>query len=246
MGDITLVLTVGAGALLAGFVTGLAGFGTGLTALGFWLHVIEPRLAAPLVVICSIIGQLQSLATVRHAINLARLWPFILGGLLGVPFGVLVLAHVGAVTFRAVVGAFLMLYAGFMLLTRKLPVIAWGGRPADATAGFGGGVLGGVAGLSGPLPTIWCGLRGWSKDEQRAVFQPFNLTVLTWALIAYGTQGVLTREIGLLTLICLPGTLLGAWLGAKSYGRVNDRQFRYLVLWLLLASGLVLTVSNAF
>ncbi len=235
---------VGAGALLAGFVTGLAGFGTGLTALGFWLHVIEPRLAAPLVVICSIIGQLQSLATVRRAISLARLWPFILGGLLGVPVGVLVLALVEAAAFRAVVGAFLVLYAGFMLLTRRLPVIAWGGRPADAAAGFGGGVLGGVAGLSGPLPTIWCGLRGWSKDQQRAVFQPFNLTILSWALIAYGVQGVLTREIGLLTLICLPGTLLGAWLGAKSYGRVNDRQFRYLVLWLLLASGLVLTLSN--
>ena len=28
------------------------------------------------------------------------------------------------------------------------------------------------------------------------------------------------------------------------YGRVNDRQFRALVLWLLLASGIVLMVSN--
>ncbi len=41
-----LILTIGAGALVAGFVSGLAGFGTGLVALGFWLHVIDPLLAA--------------------------------------------------------------------------------------------------------------------------------------------------------------------------------------------------------
>jgi uncharacterized membrane protein YfcA len=38
--------------------------------------------------------------------------------------------------------------------------------------------------------------------------------------------------------------LLGAFLGIRLYGRVNDRQFRAVVLWLLLASGVVLMVSN--
>ena len=41
-----------------------------------------------------------------------------------------------------------------------------------------------------------------------------------------------------------PGTVLGVWLGVKAYGRVDDRQFRLIVLWLLLASGGVLTVTN--
>ncbi len=242
---LALILTVGAGALLAGFVTGLAGFGTGLAALGFWLHVIDPLLAAPLVVICSVVGQSQSLLTVRRAIELSRLWPFVLGGVLGVPLGVYTLAYVEADSFRAAVGVFLVLYTSFMLSLRSLPAIAWGGRAADGVVGFGGGVLGGAAGLSGPLPTIWCGLRGWSKDQQRAIFQPFNLTVLGWALVAYGAQGVLTVEVGLLTMICLPGTLSGAWLGARCYGRVDDRQFRAIVLWLLFASGVTLTLSNA-
>jgi len=241
-----LVVTVGLGALLAGFVTGLAGFGTGLVALGFWLHVIDPHLAAPLVVICSVVAQTQSFVTVRRSLHLPRLWPFILGGLLGVPLGVLILAHLEAAALRAALGVFLVFYAGYMLLARNPPVTQWGGRAADGVVGFGGGILGGTAGLSGPLPTIWCGLRGWTKDEQRAVFQPFNLAVLLWALAAYALDGVLTREVGVLTLVCLPGTLLGAWLGVRSYGRIDDRQFRAIVLWLLLGSGLTLTLSNAF
>lgn len=235
-----------AGALLAGFVSGLAGFGTALVALGIWLHVIEPPLAAPLVAICSVIAHIQGGLTLRFAFDFARLWPFVLGGLAGVPFGSLALDHLEVASFRAAVGLFLVAYCAVMLLSRRLPVVTWGGRRADALVGFGGGIMGGAAGLSGPLPTLWCGLRGWRKDEQRAVYQPFNLFILSWAIAAYAVQGLVTLEVGRLTLFCLPGTLLGVWLGAKAYGRVDDRQFRLLVLWLLLASGVVLTVSNLF
>ena len=44
--------------------------------------------------------------------------------------------------------------------------------------------------------------------------------------------------------MCLPATLLGAFLGIRLYGRVNDRQFRAVVPWPLLASGVALMVSN--
>ncbi|MHA1154284.1 MAG: sulfite exporter TauE/SafE family protein [Alphaproteobacteria bacterium] len=245
-----LVLIIGAGALVAGFVSGLAGFGTGLVALGFWLHAVEPLLAAPLVVICSVVGQLQATATLRRGIQLARLWPFLAGGLLGVPLGVAVLGAVGSsaevASFRAGVGVFLIVYAGVMLALRTLPVIAWGGRAADSAVGLLGGIMGGIAGLSGPLPTLWCGLRGWSKDAQRGVYQPYNLVVRGFALAVYAVQGVVTARVLELALICLPMTLIGVWLGLRSYGHLDDRQFRALVLWLLLASGAILTASNLF
>ena len=241
-----LVLIIGAGALVAGFVSGLAGFGTGLVALGFWLHAVEPILAAPLVVICSVVGQLQATATLRRGVRIARLWPFLVGGLMGVPLGVAVLDSVEVAAFRAGVGVFLVLYAGLMLALRGLPVVAWGGRAPDGAVGLLGGIMGGIAGLSGPLPTLWCGLRGWSKEAQRGVYQPYNLGVLGFALGIYAVRGVVTAQVLELALICLPLTILGVWLGLKSYGRLDDRQFRALVLWLLLASGLVLTASNLF
>ena len=194
--------------------------------------------------ICSVIAQLQSLITVRPPVNLARLWPFLLGGIAGVPIGVAALDRIETETFRAAVGLFLIGYCAVTLLSRRLPIVDRGGRPADGAVGFAGGILGGAAGLSGALPTVWCGLKGWGKAEQRAIYQPFNLAILTWALVSYAVGGVLTEEVGRLTLICLPGTVLGVWLGVKAYGRVDDRQFRLIVLWLLLASGSVLAVAN--
>jgi uncharacterized protein len=240
---ITTVVVV-LGAFCGGFVTGLAGFGTGLTALAFWLHVVDPVVAAALVVTCSVVGQTQSLFSVRREISWRRAWPFLAGGVIGVPLGAASLQMIAPQALKVILGILLVGYTVVMLALRRLPTTAWGGKAADGVVGFGGGTLGGLAGLSGPLPTIWCGLRGWTADAQRAVYQPFNLIILVIVLCTYIAQGTMTPEIWRLALMCAPATILGAFLGIRTYGKVNDQQFRKLVLWLLLASGMVLTVSN--
>ena len=63
---------------------------------------------------------------------------------------------------------------------------------ADAMVGFAGGILGGLAGLSGPLPTLWASVRGWSKDQRRGIFQTFNWTVLSASLCLQAGTGFVT------------------------------------------------------
>ena len=46
---------------------------------------------------------------------------------------------------------------------------------ADALAGALGGITGPLAAFPGAGVTIWCGMRGWDKVEQRAVYQPYIL-----------------------------------------------------------------------
>lgn len=236
----TSELIVLAGAFAGGFVNGLTGFGTGLTALTFWLHVTSPAVAAPMVVICSVIGQLQTLPAIWHAITWSRVMPFIVGGLLGVPVGtyLLILVPVGA--FKVMVGSFLVIYCGFMLLSRRVHKITWGGRGTDALVGFGGGILGGLAGISGALPSLWAGLRGWGKDERRGVFQAFNLTILAIAGVSQTIGGFMTSEVGRLILFALPGTLIGVWIGRKSYDRLSEMGFDRIVLAVLLVSGVAM------
>ena len=80
------------GALAGGFVAGFAGFGTGITALGIWLYALSPATAASLVVICSVVTQVQTIPMVWKHIQPRRVLPFIVPGLLGVPIGVVLLA----------------------------------------------------------------------------------------------------------------------------------------------------------
>jgi uncharacterized membrane protein YfcA len=240
------MIIVTAGALAAGFVSGLAGFGTGLVALGIWLHAIPPAPAATLVVICSVVAQAQTIPVVRHAIDLRQSWPMLVTGVLGVPLGVALLHHVNPAAFRCGVGVLLLVFSSIMLAGGGRITSQWGGRGADAGVGLAGGVLGGLAGLSGVLPTLWASLRGWSKDKRRGVFQSYNLTVLTAALAVHAADGLITRQVGWLLLWALPGTMSGAWAGAHAYRRLSDRRFHQLVLALLGLSGVTLVWPSLF
>lgn len=236
-------LVVFAGALAGGFVSGLAGFGTGITALGIWLYSVKPAHAASLVVLCSVVSQIQTIPVIWHAVDRKRVLPFIVPGLVGVPLGTLMLGHVSPSAFRLAVGVLLLAFSTCMLLGRRVHV-RWGGRVADGAVGFAGGILGGLAGLSGPLPTMWATLRNWGKDERRSIFQTFNLTVLVAALATHAAAGLLTIEVGKLFLAALPGTIAGAWLGARTYRRLSDKRFHEAVLCLLGFSGVMLIWSS--
>lgn len=233
-----------AGALTGGFVNGLTGFGTGLTALPIWLRAVDPVTAAQLVSAASVIGHVSTLRAIWPAIDWRRLAPMLAAGLVGVPIGMWILPSISLPAFKAAVGAVLTIYCAFMLFAAGRVRLVAGGRGAEAAVGFLGGILGGMAGLSGPAPTIWATLKGWPKEERRVVFQAFNMTILSAMLAASLVQGLMGRRFFLALAVALPATVAGAWLGSRVYRRLDDRRFDRLVLALLLASGLGLVWSN--
>jgi len=227
------------GAFAGGFVAGLAGFGTALMALGIWLYVLPPSDAVPLILICSVVAQSWTLPSLWRSFDFTLIWPFVIGGLIGVPLGTLLVAQADPNAFKLTVGVFLLLFP-LALYVSKPMAFRFGGRPADAAIGFAGGVLGALAGLSGPLPILWATIRGWGKDERRGIFQTYNWTVLFAALCLQAASGLIAGHVIWLALLAFPGTILGAWLGARCYHAMSDRNFRDVVLGLLFLSGVAL------
>ena len=239
----SLIGLVALGAAAGGFVQGLSGFAFGLVALSLWAWVLDPLLAGPLTVFGSLVGQLLSLHTLRRGFEPRLALPFIAGGVLGVPLGVLLLPRIDPAAFRVAVGLLLLVWCPAMLLARDLPRITRGGRLADAAAGMLGGVMGGLGGLTGPAPTLWVTLRGWGRDAQRAVFQSFNLAMQALTMVTYLATGTFPAEAWSLCLVVAPAMLVPALLGARLYRRFSDLAFRRVVLGLLAASGVVLLTT---
>lgn len=232
------------GALAGGFVSGLAGFGTALMALGIWLYVLPPSLAVPLVLICSVIAQTSTLPSMWKSFDLSLVWPFLIGGLIGVPLGTMLIASADPKVFKLSVGVLILIFSTALYLNKTPLAIKFGGRIADGAIGFAGGILGGLAGLSGPLPILWANIRGWNKHERRGIFQLFNFTVLAAALVLQTASGLVELKVLWLALVAFPGTLLGAWAGARVYHALNDKHFGDVVLGLLFLSGLTLVWNS--
>jgi uncharacterized protein len=243
MGPDQVVLVL-LGALAGGIVNGLTGFGTGITAMGLWLYAIPPPVAASLVIVCSVVSQVQTLPLVWRAIQWRGVLPFIGPGMLGVPIGTWLLPQIDPRAFKIGVGIFLVAYSAHVLARKATTGTAWGGRAADGAVGFGGGILGGLTGFSGVPPIVWTDIRGWTKEQRRSVLQAFNITILSTALAAHALSGLLTQQVAVATAAALPGTIGGAWIGARIYRRLGDRGYQRAVMVLLLVSGLALIATS--
>ena len=163
---------------------------------------------------------------------------FVVPGILGVPIGTLLLPHIDPKLFKLVIGCFLIVYPAYVLIRKRQIKSAWGGTVADGIIGFGGGILGGLTGLSGVLPIVWTDVRGWSKEQRRSIVQFYNMAILSLALVSHAFSGLLTWQVVVSAAIALPGTIAGAWFGAFLYRRLADHGYQRVVMALLLISGL--------
>ncbi len=240
----SLYLVVALGAVLAGFVQGLSGFAFGLVAMSVWAWTVDPKLAAVLSTFGALVGQVIAAVTVRRGFDKRLLLPFVIGGLAGVPIGIWLLPRLDVAVFKACLGGLLVPWCLAMLFARNLPRVTGGGRIADGIAGFLGGICGGVGGFTGPIPTLWCTLRGLDRDVQRAVVQNFNLSMLAVAFalqVAAGHVGLAMLPMLGIVAVCV---LVPVLLGARLYVGISDARFRQIVLGLLTLSGVALLMAS--
>ena len=241
MDHVTIGLFLSA-AFVGGLTSGLAGFAMGIVVSGMWLHIIAPVQTATLIVGFGLLTQGYAICKLRHALSWRRAAPFVFGGAIGVPIGATLLAYyIDPGYLRPGFGLLLVAYSIYSLARPAFRPVQVG-APVDVGIGVVNGVLGGLTGLTGIIVTIWCQWRDWSKDEQRAVFQPVNLAVIVLSAISFSFAGVVTAETVKLYLLGLPLMLAGLWVGLKLYGKLDEAAFRKLVLLLLLVSGLALIV----
>lgn len=239
-----LFLIVAVGAALAGFVQGLSGFGFGLTAMALWAWLLEPRLAASLAVFGALTGQLIAAFTVRRGWDWRTLLPFLAGGLAGLPLGLWLLPRLDIPLFKFLLGAMLVIVCPLMFFASRLPHVRGGGA-GDAVAGAAGGVMSGLGGFSGVAPTLWCTMRGFEKDKQRAVIQNFNLSMQVVTFASYVGTGIIRADMLPLFAVAAPAILVPSLLGARLYIGISEQGFRKVVLGLLALTGVALLASSA-
>jgi uncharacterized protein len=225
------------GAAVGGLVQGISGFAFAMVAQAIWVWGVEPSVTAVMAVFGGVTGQIISAIRIRRGWHLSILWPFVAGSAIGIPIGNRLLAYLDPHRFKLVLGSLLVVCCSAMLASSKLPQIRRGGRPADAFVGLLGGIMSPLSGFSGLAPALWATVRGYTKDEHRAVIQNFNLIVLSATFLGFVWSGRVHREMlprmALIAAALIPPSIYGS----KIYVGMSPAAFRKGVLWLLVGAG---------
>lgn len=101
--------------------------------------------------------------------------------------------------------------------------------------------VGVLTAMPGAVPLLWCEMRGYSKDEQRGLVQPFivSMQVVALALFALTPAG-LPRDLPYQMALALPALILGTIVGTAAFRRVDASLFRRILLLTLIVSGLTM------
>ena len=231
------------GAAVAGLVQGISGFAFSMVAMSIWVWSLDPQFAAVMAVFGGLTGQILSAVRIRRGWHLASLWPFLLGSAIGIPLGTQLLPYLDANRFKLVLGLLLVVCCSTMLATSRLPRIEAGGRGADAGIGVLGGIMAPVSGFSGLAPALWCTLRGYTKDEHRAVIQNFNLIVLSATFGSLVWSGRVRADM-LPQMAVVAGALVvpSVW-GSRIYIGLSPAAFRKGVLYVLVLAGVAMLTA---
>ena len=235
---IVLVICIG----FAGFVSGLTGFAFALIASGTLITIRPPIEAASLVLVCSIISQTIAIVRLKIRPPWRTALVMIIPGLVGSPIGVYLLHDLDPNFIKISIGVFLISYSMFLACLDPSFHLKIEGLWADGAIGFLGGVLGGIGGLSGALPTAWSLIRDWDPRTKRAIYQSFALVMQIWSLIILSYYEGIPSSLMNDLMISIPILLLGVLLGLFMFARINQGLFRTVIIAFLGALGLTTTV----
>ncbi|MFF7707967.1 TSUP family transporter [Pseudomonas sp. NPDC007930] len=227
----------------AGLVKGVTGMGLPTVAMALLTTALPPLAAAALLVVPSFVTNLwQLLAGPSTRAVLRRLWPMMLGIVLGTVGGAAGLARVDPRWSGVGLGLALILYAAYALRAPQLAVP----KAAEPWLGPLVGVLTGlITGATGvfvmPAVPYLQALRLSKDDLVQALGLSFTVSTVALAVGLSGHGAFSVGQLGLSVLVILPA-LAGMWLGQVIRQRISAVWFRRGFLLFLLGLGVELVV----
>ncbi|MBK1658313.1 sulfite exporter TauE/SafE family protein [Paracraurococcus ruber] len=226
-----------AAALAGGLARGFSGFGAALIFVPLASLAVGPQRAPPLMLALEVAAIIALTPRAWALADRREVGWLTLGAALGTPLGAAVLALAEPLLLR---------WAVVLVVLALLGLLASGwrfrGTPARPVAlGFGvaGGVLGGVAMVSGPPIVAY--LLGRESDARRlrANFALYIAAGGVLAGIAYAAAGLLDAAVLPPMLVAAPAYWGGIWLGARMFGLASDLTFRRLCYGMIAAAALI-------
>lgn len=222
--------------LVAGFVRGYSGFGFSALLIAASSLVTNPLNFVAVVVILEMVMSVQAARGAGPDVDWRRVGWLLGGAAVGLPLGLWILTGVSEDTARAVISAYVLVMCGVLLVGWRLAAEARG-----AAANGLAGVISGLAnapGMGGLPVAAFFAAQPMRAPVFRATLIAYFPLLDIYSAPLYWLAGLVTWDTLWASLIALPVTLLGNWLGGRHFFGTDPQDFRRFAI--LLLAGLAL------
>lgn len=244
MAGFEIILLMSAIVVLGFIVRGMTGFGGTLIITPLALLFLDVKLAIPVILVISFLGNLYLVYHVRKDINKKIFLTFLIPSIVGIAIGTYLLKVLDSRLITILLAIFILIFSIKLFFSEKAKAIK---RKIDRIkgniAGFIAGSIDGFIGMGGPPIVMYFDYLGLKKHVFRAtmvmIFIVFNIS----RLVTYTYSGLMSLEIIKTGIYLMPAMVIGTLIGMKMHFRLNEILFRKIVAVILLLIGVALLID---
>jgi uncharacterized membrane protein YfcA len=222
-----------------GFIKGALGVGTPLLTVPMMALVLPPQMAIAIMAIPVVVANLWQFAQAERSTTvITRFWPAFIGILIGTWIGVKILSVIDEKALMILVGIAVIAFALLQGSRFRLHLPDRFVKPSGLFFGGASGVIGGVSSFFGPmLITYLISIRGLAKNQFVSTISFLYVSaVVPWAITLY-LFGILDQRLLLYSTFATLPVTLGLLLGQRLRGHISEARFQYLIIGILIVSG---------
>lgn len=226
--------------LVASVLQTSTGFGFSIMATPFLLLLFLPQEAIQINIILSLIISISLIWKIRKDIDFLIVKRFMMGSIVGVPFGITIFISMNITVFKIGVSILLLVLTLLLILNFRVKPT----RIRDFVVGGLSGLLTTSIGMPGPPLLLYFTGTDTEKGKLRATTLAFYLFIYFISLI---TQIIFTGTNKLIwesSLYAIPIVFLGLFIGQIIFKWLNQRIFKVFTYILLGFTGIYLLVES--
>ena len=240
--SLTIIIAGLLAIFLAGITQGLTGFGFALVSVPIVIIFLSPKIVVPIVIMHSILINTVILFEARKWVDLKRIWPLMIAGIVGMPLGTYLLIVLDVGVLKMFIGAVIIPFAIAFLIGFKKQIK--NEKVAFAPVGFISGFLMGSTTLAGPPVILFFVNQGVEKQTFRANLAAYFTVLALVTIPAFALGGIITTAVIKYAIWFLPATIFGAITGIKLAHKVEEKLFRNIALIVVTIAGLLSIASG--
>lgn len=221
---------------ITGIVRGFAGFGSGMIIGPTTAALFGPQMALAMLSIIEALPTIPLAWSVRRGANWKELIPVVTGYAVLAPFGIWLLKSGDPLALRWFISVSILIAVAILCSGWKYT----GPRNKVVSFSFGGlgGFMGAAVALPGPSVLIY-----WLASVAKAVEVRANMIwylLLTDFIVIMGylAADIFTYEALYRALLCIPGYLIGIWLGTRFFSGASERLYRNVAFVMILIAAI--------